>query len=768
VFGLCLAISAGLVYLFNAAMGRLFTARDFGTFGALLALMLALSGPTTALYGGAAMSTARTGRIPRTPWRIGLLMVGLAAALVGLLPLPGTVRATGWFGVACVMWVLLSWARGLLIGLGRLGLVGATSVFDGLARLGLAVLLIARGWGIGGGAAGLALGLTATLLLTQALLPRERDDAADTVGRNVWIAVVGLLFVTITQFADVVAVRLIDPAHAGQYTAAASLARIALYTSGPAAAYALRRTAVVGARGALPRSVVLAAVPGAVACAILLFAPQFLLSVTYGGRYTQAAALVRILVVAMALAGAALVAISALIGAGRTGWTIPLTLVSAVGLICLFAAAESVWRVAFTMVVVEAVTLAVGVLFLCRLLAAERKGDGAVVFLNWRDTRHPQGGGSEVFVEEIARRLAATGRRVTIFCAAHDDAPRSEVVDDVRFIRRGSWRSVYAWGALYHLTGRFGPHDVVVDVQNAIPFFSPLYCCRRVVALVHHVHREQWRMMFSRRTSRAGWWIESALSPRVYCGAQYVTVSEASMRDLSALGVAPDRIEVVRNGTTMVAARPRASGRARTPDPTIVYLGRLVPHKRIELLFDATAALLPDIPSLRLRVVGRGPWEDRLRDEVDRLGLSSAVRFDGFLADREKLEALASAWVMGMPSVKEGWGLSVVEAAAAGTPSVAFRVSGLCESIVDGETGLLSATFDDFVANLRAVLTSEELRDRLGNQAHRHAGLFTWDETAEAMTAILDRAPADASAGATWVTRTPATLAPSERPAVTG
>src|SRR5439155_12662225 len=114
------------------------------------------------------------------------------------------------------------------------------------------------------------------------------------------------------------------------------------------------------------------------------------------------------------------------------------------------------------------------------------------------------------------RRLAAAGRPVTVFCARHSLAPREETRDGVRYVRRGSWWSVYLWAAVYHVFGRFGPHDTVLDVQNAIPFFSPLYCGRRVVVLVHHVHREQWGMFFGPRMARLGWWIESRLAPALY------------------------------------------------------------------------------------------------------------------------------------------------------------------------------------------------------------------------------------------------------------
>src|SRR5919197_1121843 len=127
-----------------------------------------------------------------------------------------------------------------------------------------------------------------------------------------------------------------------------------------------------------------------------------------------------------------------------------------------------------------------------------RPGRGGVLILNWRDTTNPEGGGSELYVEQVAAGLAAQGRPVTLFCAAHRDGPPSEQVGGARL-------GVYPLAFWLHLTGRLGEHEVVVDVQNGVPFFSPLWCRRPVVALVHHVHREQWRGGAAAPPGPRGW-----------------------------------------------------------------------------------------------------------------------------------------------------------------------------------------------------------------------------------------------------------------------
>jgi glycosyltransferase involved in cell wall biosynthesis len=364
-----------------------------------------------------------------------------------------------------------------------------------------------------------------------------------------------------------------------------------------------------------------------------------------------------------------------------------------------------------------------------------------VVILNWRDTTNPEGGGSELYVEQVAAGLAAGGRRVTLVCAAHPGAPAEEVAGGVRVLRRGSKRTVYLRALLLHAAGRFGEHQAVIDVHNGVPFLSALWCRRPVVVLVHHVHREQWGVVLPRPLARLGWWLESAVAPRAYRRARYVTVSESTRRELTGLGVREEAITVIHNGAGPL---PAASAAPRAAVPTVCVLGRLVPHKRVELALEAVARIRRLLPSLRMDVVGRGWWEPRLRETAERLGLGEAVRFHGFVGEVAKRELLASAWVLAMPSIKEGWGLAVMEAAAQGTPAVGLRsAGGLAESIVDGETGLLADGPEEFAAQLERVLSEEPLRRSLGEAARLRCATFTWERTVAAFAAVLDAAVGD-------------------------
>jgi glycosyltransferase involved in cell wall biosynthesis len=346
-----------------------------------------------------------------------------------------------------------------------------------------------------------------------------------------------------------------------------------------------------------------------------------------------------------------------------------------------------------------------------------------VVFLSWRDTRNPEGGGAERYLEVIAAGLVERGCHVTIFCAAHDAAPADETVNGVRFVRRGSKLTVYLEGVRALRRGDLGDPDLVVDVQNGLPFFTKLATRRPVIVLVHHVHREQWPVVYPGITGRVGWWIESRLAPWLYRRAQYVAVSGATRSELRQLGVRGPRIAVVHNGTEPYVAV--GAGKAATP--TLATVGRLVPHKQVEHAIDATLALREEFPDIRLHVVGDGWWEDRLHSYAADVGAGDTVVFEGHLDEARKHEVYERAWVLVLPSLKEGWGLVIGEAGMHSTPTVAYRsAGGTRESIAHDTSGLLVDDHAELTASLAALLRDPSERRRLGTGALAMSQSYTW------------------------------------------
>jgi glycosyltransferase involved in cell wall biosynthesis len=365
-----------------------------------------------------------------------------------------------------------------------------------------------------------------------------------------------------------------------------------------------------------------------------------------------------------------------------------------------------------------------------------------IVFLSWRDTGHPDGGGSEEYIEHVAEGLAARGHDVTIRCAAYDGAPAEEVRRGVRYMRRGHRLTVYPRGLLWATLGPGRRADALVEVVNGIPFGVGLVRRRATLPLVHHLHREQWQMIYPGWRGRLGWLVERS-TIRVYRDLPFLTVSRATAAALTQLGVAVDSVHVVPNG----AERRPVQDLERSP-LTLCTLSRLVPHKRLEQAVDVVVALAVRHPGLRLRIIGAGWWEPELRRYVDRRGAGHLVdlvgRVDADARDRE----LASSAVMLLPSVREGWGLAVIEAALQGTPTVAYRsAGGVGESVRHDETGLLVDTPAELEAAVDRLITDDALRGRLSAACRGWALSFEWDEAAGAIESLLLSRVADQVAG---------------------
>ncbi|WP_024801622.1 glycosyltransferase family 4 protein [Nocardia sp. BMG51109] len=371
-----------------------------------------------------------------------------------------------------------------------------------------------------------------------------------------------------------------------------------------------------------------------------------------------------------------------------------------------------------------------------------------VLLLCWRDTGHPQGGGSERYLEQVGAHLAARGVKVTLRTARYRGAARREWVDGIDISRAGGRFTVYPRALVAMVCGRFGfgplrgvRPDAVIDTQNGMPFFARVATRAPSVVLVHHGHREQWPVA-GRLVGRVGWWIESWLSPRAHRRNQYLTVSLPSAEELAALGVRRDRIAVVRNGAEPIPRpAPTGSARTRTAHPSIVVLSRLVPHKQIEDALAATAALRPHLPEVRLDVVGDGWWSENLEACARHLGIADAVTFHGHVDECRKHELLSRAWVHVLPSRKEGWGLAVIEAAQHGVPTVGYRSSrGLTDSVVDGVTGMLVDDADQLSEAVGELLTRTETRTVLGEKARARAREFSWEQTANGVLDVLTAA----------------------------
>jgi glycosyltransferase involved in cell wall biosynthesis/O-antigen/teichoic acid export membrane protein len=292
--------------------------------------------------------------------------------------------------------------------------------------------------------------------------------------------------------------------------------------------------------------------------------------------------------------------------------------------------------------------------------------------------------------------------------------------------------TVFGRAALASWRGIGRDADVVLEVVNGIAFFTPLWWWLGAprVTLVHHVHQDHYVAEMGRRGRLAALVAERLPLGTLYRHHPFLTISDSARRDMVGLGIPSGQIHVAYLGV-----EPEAfCETARDATPTLLYLGRLKQYKRLEILLD----VLEGIPEARLEIAGEGSHRPVLEEEIAARGLEDRVTLHGFVTEEQKRELYARAWVNLTASSAEGWCLTVMEAAAAGTPSAAMAVGGLPESVVDEQTGVLAHTAEELAEKVAALVADPVRRDQLGEAARARARGFTWDGTAQANLAVLD------------------------------
>ncbi len=362
-----------------------------------------------------------------------------------------------------------------------------------------------------------------------------------------------------------------------------------------------------------------------------------------------------------------------------------------------------------------------------------------ILVVNWLDRLNPQAGGAETHLHQIFGRLAAWGHQVTLLCSGFPGAPRRERLDGMEIHRVGG-RMTFGMHVPWYVkrAPELPRFDVIVEDLNKVPVFMPLWTRLPVVLLVHHLFGRTAFQEASFPMALATWLLERPL-PLVFRNVPAMVVSESTAQDLRRRGLACKEVAVVHNGVDLESLSPDP-GAGEFSEPTILYLGRLKRYKRVDLILHAVARLREEGTPVRLLVAGKGDYEGELRRLHARLGLGDSVEFLGYVSEEEKLRLLRKSWVHVLASPKEGWGISVLEAAACGTPTVASDSPGLRDSVQAGRTGLL-VRHDDLEALSQAIKTLIEnpsKRGTMGSAARAFAEQFTWDEAARTTETFLD------------------------------
>ena len=352
-----------------------------------------------------------------------------------------------------------------------------------------------------------------------------------------------------------------------------------------------------------------------------------------------------------------------------------------------------------------------------------------LLLVNWQCRENPLAGGAEIHLHEIFGRLAARGHEITLLCGGWGGAEPRTRLDGIEVVRVGT-RYTFPFLARTAFRRRLASRDfdLLVEDVNKIPLATTRWGGPPVVALVPHLFGGTAFQELAAPLASAVWLAERPLG-RVYRGVPFQAISLSTADDLAVRGIPREAVAVIYPGVDTEGYTPQEA--ARAPAPVFAYLGRLKRYKGVHHVVRAFALL--GHPTATLEIAGAGDYRPALERLAASLDLGDRVRFLGRIGEEEKLHLLRRAWALVFASPKEGWGITNLEAAAAGTPVVASNSPGIRESVRDGETGYLvphgdAGAMADALGRLAA---DRALVSRLGVQARRFAETFTWERAAE-------------------------------------
>lgn len=357
------------------------------------------------------------------------------------------------------------------------------------------------------------------------------------------------------------------------------------------------------------------------------------------------------------------------------------------------------------------------------------------LFLNWKDVKNPDAGGAEIIAFEFAKRLVKEGHKVTFFSRVFLNSPEEEIIDGVKIIRKGNKLSVYLQAFLYYTNLKNKP-DRVIDMINTICWQTPLYMPKeKRIAYVNQLAKEVFFFELPRPFSYIVYLLEE-FQYLTYRNTRFLCYSNSTKNDLEEFGIKGKNIKIFPLG--LDHSRYKIDNK-KFSYPLFIYVGRLVKMKRVDLCIESFKEVVRRYKNSKFAIIGNGPDEERLKTIAKNLKLSKNIIFvdkNNFFLKKNKLDQkiklMQAAWCLLLPSVKEGWGMVVTEAAACGTPSIVSNVTGLRDSVVKDKTGLIlskNPSVKELSDAIIKVIEDDKLRTKLSKEAVLWAKNFNWDKS---------------------------------------
>lgn len=358
-----------------------------------------------------------------------------------------------------------------------------------------------------------------------------------------------------------------------------------------------------------------------------------------------------------------------------------------------------------------------------------------ILVINWQDWLNPLSGGAEVHLHEVFKRIVELGHSVTLFCSRHENSPAREKVDGIDIHRCGGRNNFNFVVPLYYRKHfRKADFDIVIDDINKIPFFTPLFVRKPLLGLSHHFFGKS---IYREAGFVAGSYVyySEKLLDTVYKNTPFAVVSQSTLSEFASRGFDTKNFAIVGNAITHQDFPMQIC--EKYPEPSVAYFGRLKKYKSVDHLILAFAKVIDKIPNAKLQILGRGDFRDYLESLCSQLNIIDKVKFWGYVTDEQKADILSKVHCVVNTSMKEGWGITNIEANACGTPVLSADSPGLRDSVNNGVSGLLYdyGNIEELADVLYMLLSEKELNDRLSNGALEWAKSFSWDDSARAMLA---------------------------------
>lgn len=363
-----------------------------------------------------------------------------------------------------------------------------------------------------------------------------------------------------------------------------------------------------------------------------------------------------------------------------------------------------------------------------------------ILLFSWRDIKNPKAGGSELYFHEISKRWVKNCNKVTWICCAWKGCKKEEIIDGIKILRTGSELSLYLLAPFVYFKLKEKP-DIIIDIENGIPFFTPLYAKERKILHIHHVHNDVWFKEASNKNIKEkiiasiGYFLEKKIMPFVYKGQKIITISKSSAEEINNLGFG--KIMGVVNPAIEISV---SSSIKRTSYPSILFLNRIKKYKGADVLVKAFLRIdnEKEMKNAVLYVCGDG---DYLKEIKEFAKINDRIKILGKISEKEKYELMDKCWFFVNPSFKEGWGIVNIEANYFGMPVIGSDVGGIKDSVINNKTGLLFRYGDEkeLAERILELVKNKKLRNDLGKNGLKWARSFSWDKASKQYLEILKK-----------------------------